>query len=54
MVKKTYECPKCRAIVQVDEKEKEPRCTVCSGRELIEMSDEELQALLNPVRCGFR
>lgn len=53
MSKRTYECRKCGAMFQVDEKEKDPRCTVCSGRDLTEINEEELQALLNPTRCGY-
>jgi hypothetical protein len=54
MAKKTYECQACGALVQVDEEEKEPRCTMCSGSWVTEMPEEELQALLNPASCGFR
>jgi DNA-directed RNA polymerase subunit RPC12/RpoP len=54
MAKKTYECQGCGALFQVDEEEKEPRCTVCSGFALIEVSEERLQGLLNPLGCGSR
>jgi DNA-directed RNA polymerase subunit RPC12/RpoP len=54
MSKKTYECRTCQTMFQVDEKEKEPRCTACGGRDLAAISEEELQALLNPARCASR
>jgi rRNA maturation endonuclease Nob1 len=53
MPKKTYECRECYRMFQLDEKEKEPRCTICGSEKLTEISEEELQALLNPARCGY-
>jgi hypothetical protein len=59
MAKKTYECRGCGTMLQIEEKdtggeEKKPRCTLCSSYSLTEISEEELQALLNPTRCSFR
>jgi hypothetical protein len=54
MLKKTYECRTCGVMFQVDEKEKEPRCTACGGLDLTAISEEELQALLTPARCASR
>ena len=42
MAKKTYECDRCDTTFQVDEKEKEPRCPVCSSHALIEIKEEEV------------
>ena len=54
MAKETYECRGCGAMFQVDDKERQPRCTVCSGFNVVEIREDELQALLNPLGCGTR